>query len=140
MYEVIAMEYVLLGFVVIVLFVSIASVWITQSKNNQYISLENFFVLILLYFTMMVGFGLIYTTLQMNGYRVFIKNIDGTTGEFFNILQDSLYLSATTLLSVGYGDIIPVGMGRWIAVMEALLGYIIPATFVARVMIDWKKE
>lgn len=126
--------------IVTVLFASVASIWTSQSKEHQYVSLENFFVLIFLYFTMTVGFGLIYTILQINGYDVFVKNHNDTADGFFPILQDGLYFSATTLLSVGYGDVIPVGAGRWIAVVEALLGYIMPATFVARVVIDREKE
>ncbi|MBA2876542.1 potassium channel family protein [Thermaerobacillus caldiproteolyticus] len=134
------MEYAFVGIVATVLLGSMISIWTTQFKSTRYISLENLFVLIFLYMTMMMGFGLIYMVLKLNGHDVFIKSVDGTTNECFTVLQDSLYLSATTLLSVGYGDITPIGIGRWLAVIEALLGYIMPATLVARAVIDWEKR
>jgi potassium channel LctB len=138
MYGVIAM--LVLGAVIFILYASIASMWVAQSKRKPYISAENFVALLLLYFTMMLGFGLIYAWMQINGYNVFTKNIEEETNRFGHILLDGLYLSATTLLSVGYGDIVPVGIGKWIAVVEALLGYIMPATFVTRFVIDGNKK
>lgn len=123
-----------------VLVLNIGSLWTSRVSKHRYVSLENFVVLISLYVTMMLGFGLIYTVLEINGYDIFMKNSKDITGEFFFVLQDSLYFSATTLLAVGYGDVIPIGAGRWFAVVEALLGYIMPAAFVVRVVIDWEKD
>ncbi|WP_035099318.1 potassium channel family protein [Anoxybacteroides tepidamans] len=130
------MALLLVGLVVIVMLASIISFWTTQTRGRQYISIENLFTLMLLYLTMMIGFGLIYAWMEMNGYEAFVKSLGRTNGEFVHILHDSLYFSAITLLSVGYGDIIPIGTGRWIAMLEALLGYIIPAAFVARFVMD----
>lgn len=123
-----------------VLVLNIVSLWTSRASKHKYVSLENFIVLISLYVTMMLGFGLVYAILEMNGYDIFMKNEKDITGTFFSVLQDSVYFSATTLLAVGYGDVIPIGAGRWFAVVEALLGYIMPAAFVVRVVIDWEKE
>lgn len=56
--------------------------------------------------------------------------------DFFSRLWTSLYLSAITLFSVGYGDVVPIGIGRPLVIIEALLGYTIPAAFVVRTFID----
>jgi potassium channel LctB len=130
------MEYAFLGIITTVLIASITSIWTTSVKATRRISLENLFVLIQWYITMMLGFGLIYMVLQLNGHNVFTPSANGTANECFSILQDSLYLSGITLLSVGYGDVTPMGIGRWIAIIEALLGYIMPAVLVARTMLD----
>jgi potassium channel LctB len=135
-YEVRAMEYAFVGIVAAVLIASIASIWTTSAKTTRRISLENLFVLIQWYITMLLGFGLIYMVLQLNGHNVFTPSANGTANKCFSILQDSLYLSGITLLSVGYGDVTPMGIGRWIAIIEALLGYIMPAVLVARTMMD----
>ena len=135
-YEVRAMEYVFVGIVATVLLASIASIWTTSIKTTRRISLENLFVLIQWYITMMLGFALIYRVLQLNGHNVFTPSANETANECFSILQDSLYLSGMTLLSVGYGDVTPKGIGRWIAITEALLGYIMPAVLVARTIMD----
>jgi potassium channel LctB len=130
------MEYAFIGIITTVLIGSITSIWTTSVKATRRISLENLFVLIQWYITMMLGFGLIYMVLQLNGHHVLTPSANGTTNECFSILQDSLYLSGITLLSVGYGDVTPMGIGRWIAIIEALLGYIMPAVLVARTMMD----
>lgn len=52
-------------------------------------------------------------------------------------LSTSIYLSAITLFSVGYGDVVPIGVGRLLVIIEALLGYTIPAAFVVRTFIDY---
>jgi len=38
-------------------------------------------------------------------------------------------------LTVGYGDITPIGIGRAIAMTEALIGFVMPAAFVVRVVL-----
>lgn len=134
------MEYVFIGIVTTVLIGSITSIWATSGKAMRHISLENLFVLIQWYITMMLGFGLIYMVLQWNGHNVFTTSANETVNGHVSILQDSFYLSGITLLSVGYGDVTPVGIGRWIAIIEALLGYIMPAVLVARTMMDWDKQ
>lgn len=45
--------------------------------------------------------------------------IKGLTGSF-----DTLYFSYVTLTTTGYGDLVPVGLCRSVAVIEAILGYI----------------
>ncbi|MED3561478.1 ion channel, partial [Bacillus xiapuensis] len=56
-----------------------------------------------------------------------------------NIFESSFYFSAMMLFSVGNGDVIPLGIGRVIAVTEALIGYTLPAAFVARAMLNREK-
>jgi voltage-gated potassium channel Kch len=46
--------------------------------------------------------------------------------EFFN----SLYFSVVTFTTLGYGDISPVGVARFIAACEAFLGSFTMALFV----------
>ncbi|HZG72269.1 MAG TPA: ion channel, partial [Chondromyces sp.] len=57
-----------------------------------------------------------------------------------DMLYFSFYFSGITLFSVGYGDIVPSGAGIWIALIEAWIGYTIPAAFVMRTVIDMKAE
>ncbi|TCP28806.1 ion channel [Scopulibacillus darangshiensis] len=44
----------------------------------------------------------------------------------------TLYFSAITLLSVGYGDITPFGWSRGVAILEATIGYILPAAITVQ--------
>jgi potassium channel LctB len=128
----------------ILLFISIATCITMTLKTlfspyrlkGKMLSFENFIILGVVYTTITLGFALIYLLFEMHGYPIvrdgFLQDGDG----FLMQLESSFYFSAMTLFSVGYGDIYPLGIGRMIAVFEALIGYTIPAAFVARVVLD----
>ncbi len=44
---------------------------------------------------------------------------------------DAFYYSGVTFTTTGYGDFIPVGLGRYLAVMEALVGIVTMSLFTA---------
>lgn len=46
-------------------------------------------------------------------------------------LLEAIYFSAITTFTIGYGDIIPLGWCRWIAVIEGFCGYLAPTLYVA---------
>lgn len=37
---------------------------------------------------------------------------------------------STTLFSIGYGDIVPIGLGKIIAIIEGLIGFLLPPAFI----------
>ncbi|AGT30897.1 protein lctB [Geobacillus genomosp. 3] len=131
------MDYAFLGVVTAVLLGSITSLWTVRVQARRRLSLDNLWVLVQWYLTMMLGFAMIYMILQANGHAVFIPSSHSEAENRLSLLEDSLYLSGMTLLSVGYGDVTPIGIGRWIAIAEALLGYIMPAVIVTRTVFDW---
>ncbi|WP_225221110.1 potassium channel family protein [Bacillus norwichensis] len=102
------------------------------------VSFENFVFLGLTYAVIMIGFGILYLMLDMKGLYVFndVELRGSIGGGFLAKFGTSVYLSAVTLFSVGFGDVAPVGIGRLLAIIEALLGYTIPAAFVVRTFID----
>ena len=53
---------------------------------------------------------------------------EGQVG-FFTYLGRSFYFSAITYLTVGYGDICPLGQNRWIASVEGFVGVFLMAYF-----------
>jgi potassium channel LctB len=85
-------------------------------------------VLFIVYGTIISGFGLIYALLSLMGYPVIKMELD--QNDFISFIEACIYFSSTTVLSVGYGDIVPVGAGRWIAALQALIGYLLPIAFV----------
>lgn len=53
-------------------------------------------------------------------------------------LSDDLFFSFTTLTTTGYGNLIPVtGLGRALAMLEALTGQLYLVTVVARLVALW---
>jgi potassium channel LctB len=127
----------------ILLFISITTCMTMTLKTlfspyrikGKMLSLENFLVLVVVYMTITLGFALIFLLFDMQGYPIVRDGLLNEGDGFLMKLESSFYFSAMTLFSVGYGDIYPLGIGRMIAVFEALIGYTIPAAFVAKTVL-----
>lgn len=119
---------------------SLKTLFMPTAIQEKFLSWESFIYLLFIYTTIFLGFGLIYFLLIQNGIPILKE--DGTYIEdsFFSLLQTCFYFSGITLFSVGYGDISPVGIGQILAVIEAMLGYTIQASFVVRTVIDFRRE
>ncbi|WP_077248164.1 potassium channel family protein [Bacillus sp. FJAT-27986] len=131
------MFYIILAAVVITLLMSLKGLLMpTDPTRAERISLDYLYWIITVYFTFLIGFGILYVLVEMKFGTVIHLNGLPIEGGLFQKLASSFYFSTMTLLSVGYGDMVPVGFGRWIASMEALIGYALPAAFVVRTAID----
>ncbi|WP_407272344.1 ion channel [Radiobacillus sp. PE A8.2] len=109
-----------------------------KSYRNSYFSYEIFYTLICVYFGVLIGFGLLYFVLSFNGVLLVEGGVLQDTSQL-ETLAHSLYFSGVTLMTVGYGDITPIGWGRLLALIEALIGYILPAAFFLRIMQNAKR-
>ncbi len=96
-------------------------------------SLEVFYMLLVTYSIVIVGFGLIYFILSFEG-MILIEGDGIQPAGIVDSFMHSFYFSGVTLLTIGYGDITPVGIGRWVAIFEALIGYVLPTAFVLRIV------
>ncbi|ASN06866.1 potassium channel family protein [Virgibacillus necropolis] len=123
-------------FVVLVSVTMIGSIvyFIRRGNNNERsFSMDIFFTLLVVYSIVIIGFALIYFILSFN--RILL--VEG--GELRQVnalgtLIHSAYFSGVTMLTIGYGDITPLGYGRLIALIQALIGYILPTAFVLRLV------
>ncbi|WP_246145592.1 ion channel [Bacillus rubiinfantis] len=115
------------------IFMSVRTLFIPNTIKGKLVSVDNFFYLCTVYLTVIIGFGLIYLILQLAGMSVLVE---ASNHKRYNMFETSFYFSAMMLFSVGNGDVIPQGTGRLIAAIEALIGYTLPAAFVAKVMFD----
>lgn len=130
----------IMGLVVICLMMTLRNLFLPSKWKYKQISFENFVFLGCTYAVIMLGFGLLFMLLELNNTGIIMDNGDFLSDNFFEKLGTSMYLSAITLFSVGYGDVVPLGIGRLFVMIEALLGYTIPATFVVRTVIDFEQE
>lgn len=106
--------------------------------HGKRISIRNFIVLLFVYLTVAIGFGCIFISLELLGVSVLAEGTARVGGSFYHLLEDTMYFSAVTILSVGYGDITPFGIGRWIAMIEAFFGFLLPAAFVVSTVANLK--
>ncbi|WP_377802174.1 ion channel [Bacillus benzoevorans] len=120
------------AFTVYCIVMSLRTLFIPNTVKGKLISVENFVYLSFVYLTILIGFGLIYVLLETKGYRILIEQYPSSSDRFVDRLGTYVYFSGVTLFSVGYGDIAPVGLGRIIVMLEALIGYTIPTAFVAQ--------
>ncbi|WP_066175360.1 potassium channel family protein [Bacillus marinisedimentorum] len=127
---------VLIACTVFLLGSSLKSLIQGDRPKQAYLPIENALLLITVYATVLTGFGMIYILLEINGFTVLSEAGSQIEGTFLQLLETGMYFSAVTLFSVGYGDITPVGTGRAIAVIEAMIGYIMPAAFLVRTVFD----
>lgn len=92
-------------------------------------SIEMFTSLVITYTIVILGFGLIYFILSFEGIYLVEGGELRQVGPIGSLIH-SMYFSGVTMLTIGYGDITPIGIGRLLAVIEALIGYILPTAFV----------
>src|SRR5699024_730609 len=104
-----------------------------QILKDSRFSHELFYTLFIIYMIVLLGFGLIYFLLSLE-YVVLIENNSHHEMSLVQTLLRSFYFSGVTLLTIGYGDISPVGIGRAIAIFQALISYILPTAFVLRIV------
>ncbi|WP_299094668.1 potassium channel family protein [uncultured Metabacillus sp.] len=128
------MELLFCVFIAICMFMNLKNVIVICFQKN-FLSIETIIMITYLYLSLLIGFGMIYLICIQSNLVVLTEAGNSLTGDYFDKLATSLYFSAVTLFSVGYGDIVPIGIGRLLAVMEALIGYILPAVFLARTVI-----
>lgn len=138
------MELVIIGIgsILCIVYKSLEWIWASdrfQKNRRHFLSVENFILLIFTYIILLVGFGFIYTLLEASsGSNIIVESGNEVEPPFLHILGTGMYFSAVTLFSLGYGDVVPIGIGRLLAILEALIGYLLPAAFVMRSVIDFE--
>ncbi|WP_087975122.1 potassium channel family protein [Oceanobacillus rekensis] len=106
---------------------------ITLETWSNHFSTEVFVALLCIYVIVMFGYGLIYFILSFQGI-ILVENGELRDVSILGSMIHSIYFSGVTLLTIGYGDITPIGIGRLIALTEALIGYVLPAAFVLKIV------
>ncbi|WP_100398151.1 potassium channel family protein [Bacillus sp. FJAT-44742] len=71
-----------------------------------------------------LGFAFLYYLLSFQETVLVIN--DPTEDPAEPTFLNFLYFSGVTILSVGYGDLVPVGSARFFALMQAALGFLLP--------------
>ncbi|MGG3737308.1 ion channel [Aeribacillus pallidus] len=118
------------------MWMSFRTLFLPTTFRGKILSFENLLVLAFLYGTIMMGFGLLYLVIELEVGVILLENGSPISGSLVERLATNFYFSSVTLFSVGYGDIVPIGIGRALALIEAFIGYTIPAAFVVRSVID----
>lgn len=95
--------------------------------------------LLLIWLWMIVGFGVAYWIAgvwQGQGLRAGTTPVEGTVEG----LLTAIYFSFVTALSIGYGDVIPVGLMRGLAILEGAGGLLIFGVVISRLVSRRQEE
>lgn len=97
---------------------------------------SHFIYLVLLYTNVVITFGLVYAIFDLLNIGPIVDHYSTVEHQdsLYDRLTTSLYFSIITLFSVGYGDVTPFGLSRAVAMIQAMLGYILPAVIVIQYM------
>lgn len=90
-----------------------------------------FFLKLVLSMTgVLIGFSFLYYFLNTQG-TILVYTLSGMQ-DIQPTYLDLLYFSGETLISVGYGDMVPVGPTRFFAILEAMIGVLLPTAFFVK--------
>ncbi|MEW9502035.1 ion channel [Jeotgalibacillus marinus] len=101
---------------------------LTTAWEGHAFSLKNFFLLTVTYSVLLTGFATVFTVLTMEGIEVMV--VQEQVDSFWSLFFTAVYFSTMMLFSVGNGEIIPVGLGRWVSILAIFLGHVLPVTVV----------
>lgn len=97
----------------------------------------NIIVLFVLYFSIALLFCVIYLALDFMGLGSISDLYSSTSHQEqpLDLLTRSLYFSFITLFAVGYGDMVPLGLSKGVAIIEAAIGYILPYVIILNYLV-----
>ncbi|WP_298832075.1 potassium channel family protein [uncultured Planococcus sp.] len=119
---------ILIGFTVILMLLHLYYFFTNQQHKESYIHTSLFTKLFIIMTVVTFGFALIYYLLAFNNDTLRLNDETGRrAGENF---WDYLYFSGVTMLSIGYGDLVPMGYARFFAVVQAAL--LLPSAYFVK--------
>ncbi|TCT14298.1 ion channel [Natranaerovirga pectinivora] len=105
--------------------------------NRKSIIIYNVVILCLLYLLIGFIFCFIYILLHYLGLGSIMDTYASPLHQQQNIdlFTRTLYFSFITQFAVGYGDMIPLGLAKGVAIFQALIGYVLPYAMVLNYII-----
>lgn len=112
-----------------------------MKEKEGNISFIDIMGLFFLYINVSIFFALLYLLLEIFNLGFIVDHYTTIHDEAHSLesILRTLYFSSITLMSVGYGDVTPFGWSRVLSIFEALIGFILPATFVMKYLKLFRK-
>ena len=123
---------ILIGLTIVILTINLYKFFSNRKYKKSYFSSAFFYKLFFILLSLTFGFALLYYILSFNGDLLTLNGPNGDPVE--QVFSNYLYFSGVTILSVGYGDMVPVGSARFFALIQAALGLLIPAGYFMKAL------
>jgi potassium channel LctB len=105
-------------------------------KTERVHKSEYIFSIIFVFFLTITMFAVIYAEPIENSNNYFME-----FGKPYNItFPDAFYFSTTTITTLGYGDITPVGVFRFFVIIEVLMGLIYTGSMIYFIVKIFEKQ
>ncbi|WP_117161620.1 potassium channel family protein [Paraliobacillus sp. X-1268] len=132
------MSQFLVGLAILIIVFNLYYFFNNKAYKKSYFSTVLFMKLFFVLTGVMIGFALLYYALALQDV-VLVQTITDKQPidhSFWNLL----YYSGVTLLSVGYGDMLPVGAARFFSLLEAAIGVLLPTAYFIKAIDHSKKD
>ncbi|MBR7553955.1 ion channel [Allobacillus sp. GCM10007491] len=120
------MTTILIVIALLVIVVNLFYFFTNKSYKKSYFHLALFIKLFFVLSIITVAFALLYYAIGLQGTSL-MKN--STNEPVETTFWNTLYYSGVTMLSVGYGDYVPVGISRFFSLIQASLGFLLPTAY-----------
>lgn len=115
---------ILMAITMLFILVNLYYFFTNKTFKKSYFSSALFYKLFYTMLGLTIGFAVLYYALSSYGTVLVINDPTGEPADH-NFLE-YLYFSGVTMLSVGYGDLVPVGSARLFSLLQASLGVLLP--------------
>lgn len=123
-----------------ILFIIIHLVYFFRNKTykKSYFSTALFIKLFFVLGGVTFGFALLYYALSFEE-TVIVHDLSAET-PIEHSFSNLLYFSGVTILSIGYGDMIPVNTARFFALLQAAIGVLLPTAYFIKALDQSRDE
>ncbi|PSL51126.1 potassium channel LctB [Salsuginibacillus halophilus] len=112
--------------------------FIKREQEESYLNTTLLYKLIIVLSALILGFACLYYFLS---YFEVVIRVGDPLGEAVDpSFLTYLYFSGVTMLSIGYGDFVPVNHARLFAVIQAGLGILLPTAYFVQAIASRKSE
>lgn len=115
---------ILMAITILFILVNLYHFFTNRTFKKSYFSSAMFYKLFYTMLGLTIGFAVLYYALSYYGTVLVINDPTGEPAD--RDFLEYLYFSGVTMLSVGYGDFVPVGSARLFALIQAALGVLLP--------------
>ncbi|MCR6097963.1 two pore domain potassium channel family protein [Salipaludibacillus agaradhaerens] len=125
---------ILIILTVLFLLVNVLSFFLEKSYRKSFYDSALLTKLFLILSGLTVGFACLYYLLSLE--KPILKVNDPTDEVAEVTFLDALYFSGVTMLSVGYGDLVPIGSARFFSLVQAALGLLLPTVYFVKALTE----